>query len=284
MKRIVMAAALIALGAGAAHAQTPQPADWTILNFTADVNKPADIAWDRIGGHDWCGIARFLDRLKGCTINSGTGEVGSVRTVMVGTTATVEIAVARTPLSYTYAQPFTPIFYHGTMGVEPSTPPLQDRLHPDLEPDRGWRRQGPGRGTRRPPEELPGGGGQDGGSRQRAVRGRGPFVRWVRRPCSRALSTLRARSCPSTKIPRAQTSGRSLRLIQVDGPGRQILRLLAGVGVLVGRQFVRRIGHVEARRRHGFQEARGLEFVHARQMARRSPARTGPGRLRWCHR
>ena len=30
-----------------------------------------------------CGILRFLDRLKGCTINSGTGEVGSVRTVMV---------------------------------------------------------------------------------------------------------------------------------------------------------------------------------------------------------
>jgi hypothetical protein len=60
-----------------------------------------------------------LDRLKGCTINSGKGEVGSVRTVMVGTTPTVEIAVARTPFSYTYAQPYTPIFYHGTMGVEP---------------------------------------------------------------------------------------------------------------------------------------------------------------------
>ena len=119
MKRIVVAAALVALGFTGAQAQTPQPADWTILHFSADSNKPADVTWDRIGGHDWCGILRFLDRLKGCTINSGKGEVGSVRTVMVGTTATVEIAVARTPLSYTYAQPFTPIFYHGTMGVEP---------------------------------------------------------------------------------------------------------------------------------------------------------------------
>jgi hypothetical protein len=27
--------------------------------------------------------------------------------------------VARTAHSYTYAQPFTPIFYHGTMAVEP---------------------------------------------------------------------------------------------------------------------------------------------------------------------
>jgi len=119
MKRIVMAAALLALGTGAVQAQRPQPADWTILTLTADTNKPAAVTWDRIGGHDWCGILKYLDRLKGCTINSGTGEVGSLRTVMVGTTATVEMAVARTPLSYTYAQPFTPIFYHGTMGVEP---------------------------------------------------------------------------------------------------------------------------------------------------------------------
>ena len=119
MKKIVMAATLTLLGAGTAQAQTPQPADWTVLTLTADTSKPAAVTWDRIGGHDWCGILRFLDRLKGCTINSGTGEVGSLRTVMVGTTPTVEMAVARTPLSYTYAQPFTPIFYHGTMAVEP---------------------------------------------------------------------------------------------------------------------------------------------------------------------
>jgi len=119
MKRVILASAVLALGIGSATAQTPQPADWTILHFSADSNKPADVTWERIGGHDWCGILKFLDRLKGCTINSGTGEVGSVRTVMVGTTATVEMAVARTPLSYTYAQPYTPIFYHGTMGVEP---------------------------------------------------------------------------------------------------------------------------------------------------------------------
>lgn len=119
MKKILMTAALLALGAGAAQAQTPQPADWTVLTMTADTNKPAAVTWDRIGGHDWCGILKYLDRLKGCTINSGKGEVGSLRTVMVGTTATVEMAVARTPLSYTYAQPFTPIFYHGTMAVEP---------------------------------------------------------------------------------------------------------------------------------------------------------------------
>jgi hypothetical protein len=119
MKKILAIAAFMTLGMSVAEAQTPQPADWTILTLTANTNKSAAITWDRIGGHDWCGILRFLDRLKGCTIDSGKGEVGSVRTVMVGTTPTVEIAVARTPLSYTYAQPYTPIFYHGTMGVEP---------------------------------------------------------------------------------------------------------------------------------------------------------------------
>ena len=119
MKKILAIAAFMTLGMGVAEAQTPQPADWTILTLTANTNKSAAITWDRIGGHDWCGILRFLDRLKGCTIDSGKGEVGSVRTVMVGTTPTVEIAVARTPLSYTYAQPYTPIFYHGTMAIEP---------------------------------------------------------------------------------------------------------------------------------------------------------------------
>lgn len=120
MKKILaITAALVAPGVISAQAQTPQPADWVILTLTANVNKPADLTWDRIGGHDWCGILRFLDRLKGCTIDSGKGEVGSVRTVMVGTTPTVEMAVARTPLSYTYSQPYTPIFYHGTMAVEP---------------------------------------------------------------------------------------------------------------------------------------------------------------------
>ena len=117
MNKIAIATALV-LSMTAAHAQRPQPADWTTITLTADIAKPADVAWEKIGGNDWCAIAKFLD-VKSCTINSGKGEVGSVRTVMVGTTPTVEIAVARTPLSFTYAQPYTPIFYHGTVAVEP---------------------------------------------------------------------------------------------------------------------------------------------------------------------
>ena len=57
--------------------------------------------------------------MKGCTINSGKGELGSLRTIITATGSVVENVVARTSRSYTYAQPFTPIFYHGTMAVEP---------------------------------------------------------------------------------------------------------------------------------------------------------------------
>jgi hypothetical protein len=118
MKKIFVAATLLALGAGNALAQTAQPADWTTLTFSANLNKPAAVAWHRVGGDDWCGIAKYLD-VKGCTINSGKGELGSIRTIATATGNVIENVVARTAHSYTYAQPFTPIFYHGTLAVEP---------------------------------------------------------------------------------------------------------------------------------------------------------------------
>jgi hypothetical protein len=123
MKKILTTAALVVAGAVAAQAQTAQPANWTTLTMTADIGKPADAAWERIGGNDWCGIAKYLD-VQSCAITSGRGEVGSLRTI---NGSIVEIAVARTAHSYTYAQPFTPIFYHGTMAVE-----AVDRTHSRL--------------------------------------------------------------------------------------------------------------------------------------------------------
>lgn len=118
MKKMILIAGLALLGTTAAQAQTPQPAAWTTLSFSARINKPAAVAWQRIGGNDWCGIAKFLD-VKSCKIDSGKGELGSIRSIDTGTATVMEIAVARTPLSYTYAQPFTPIFYHGTLAIEP---------------------------------------------------------------------------------------------------------------------------------------------------------------------
>jgi hypothetical protein len=80
------------------------------------VNKPAAETWARIG--KYCDIgewARF-----NCTIVSGTGEVGTVRSI--GS----EVLVGKTELSYTYAQtpregrPYD--MYHGTLEVRPVTP------------------------------------------------------------------------------------------------------------------------------------------------------------------
>lgn len=113
-----LAAVAMAILCGSAQAQTPAPpqapAEWTSLIISADIAKPADIAWQRIGGNDWCGIAKYLD-VQSCTIASGKGEVGSIR-IINGTV--MEIAVARTAHSYTYAQPLGNNFYHGTMAVE----------------------------------------------------------------------------------------------------------------------------------------------------------------------
>ena len=125
----MIATAAFALYAMAAQAQTPQPADWTTLNFSADLNKDADAAWARIGGNDLCAIAKFLD-IQSCTPVSGKGELGSLRRIMLAgnPVPVIENIVSRSKYSYTYAQPFTPIFYHGTMSIEPISA-TRSRLH-----------------------------------------------------------------------------------------------------------------------------------------------------------
>ena len=120
MKKILIAAALLALahdGCACPDARSRRTGPSSPSPPTT--NKPADVAWDRIGGHDWCGIAKFLDRRRAAPSIRARASWARCAPSMVGTTTMVEIAVARTPHSYTYAQPFTPIFYHGTMAVEP---------------------------------------------------------------------------------------------------------------------------------------------------------------------
>ena len=119
MKTILIAAALALTATANAQttAPTQAPAKWFTLNLSSEtIAKPAYLVWDKVGG--WCEISKYLD-IKGCKVDSGRGDVGSVRTIDNGNPGgVVEISVAKTPYSYTYAQPFTPIFYHGTVGVE----------------------------------------------------------------------------------------------------------------------------------------------------------------------
>ncbi|MBW8812178.1 MAG: SRPBCC family protein [Caulobacterales bacterium] len=102
------AAALSLLAAGPALA-----ADYVSIVQETAVNAPAEIAWKKVNGY--CAIAAWLK--VSCEITSGTdGELGAVRKIAG---RIEEVIVARTPMSYTYADPNQPILYHGTVEVRP---------------------------------------------------------------------------------------------------------------------------------------------------------------------
>ena len=105
---LAAAAAAFALAAGAAHAT-----DFVTVPLEATINAPADKAWPKISGY--CLIGPWFKTT--CEITSGKdGEVGAVRTI-AGRVA--EVLVAKTAWSYTYAQPKSPIDYHGTVEIRP---------------------------------------------------------------------------------------------------------------------------------------------------------------------
>jgi len=90
-------------------------ADYTTINLTVEVNRPADAVWKKVGG--FCDIGAWM-KLK-CVYTSGTGELGTVRRLA---DRIDEVMVGKTAHSYTYTQPSSPILYHGTLDVEPEGP------------------------------------------------------------------------------------------------------------------------------------------------------------------
>ena len=106
---ISLAAASAALSlAGAASAAT----DFVTIPLETTVNAPADVAWKKISGY--CAIGAWFKTT--CELTSGTGDVGTVRRIAGRID---EVIVAKTAMSYTYAQPKSPIDYHGTVEVRP---------------------------------------------------------------------------------------------------------------------------------------------------------------------
>ena len=110
-------AAMTLLMTGAAGAATPE---WNTILLEKVVNRTPDQVWAKIG--PYCAIQQWL-KLKSCVITSGNQvSVGTNRRL---NGKTDEIMVAVTPHSYSYAQqpsdiqPASPIFYHGTLAVEP---------------------------------------------------------------------------------------------------------------------------------------------------------------------
>lgn len=111
-----LAAAAFALAASAAQAQpapapAAKPTEYVTVPLEASLNVPAETAWKKIGGY--CDIGGWMKTT--CVVTSGTdGQVGAVRRIAGRVD---EVLVARTPMSYTYAQPKSPIDYHGTVEV-----------------------------------------------------------------------------------------------------------------------------------------------------------------------
>lgn len=105
-----LAAALSTFGvAGAAQAAT----DYVTVPLEVSVNAPADVAWKKISG--FCDVGSWMKTT--CVITSGKdGEMGAVRRIA---DRVDEVQVARTAWSYSYAQPKSPIDYHGTVEIRP---------------------------------------------------------------------------------------------------------------------------------------------------------------------
>lgn len=127
VRTAALAAASLTLVAGAALAQpaappplaTPNPT-YVAIVMEQEVARPAAEVWKRVG--KYCDIGEWSPGLK-CEITSGKdGDLGAVRTL---NGSTIEVLVARTDLSYTYAQPVRVgqvyNMYHGTLEARPVT-------------------------------------------------------------------------------------------------------------------------------------------------------------------
>jgi hypothetical protein len=91
--------------------------DYRTIRMEIDVAKPAVEVWKKVGGY--CDIQAWLN--LDCKITSGSGGMGTVRSLAGG--RVLEILVAETELSYGYTQPVVEgrfyNLYHGFMEARP---------------------------------------------------------------------------------------------------------------------------------------------------------------------
>jgi hypothetical protein len=108
----------VALFACAATASAAAP-DYRTIKMEVTINKPAAEVWSKVGGY--CDISKWLG--LDCSIVSGDGGVGTVRSLAGG--RVTEIMVAKTDLAYGYTQPVKEgtfyNLYHGFMEAVPVT-------------------------------------------------------------------------------------------------------------------------------------------------------------------
>ena len=111
---------MIAVCAAALAGTAVAEPEYTTIELSIDIAKPAEEVWDEVGGY--CDISKWLNNVD-CAITSGDGGMGTVR-VLAGGRVT-EILVAQTELSYGYTQPAREgqfyNLYHGFMEARPVT-------------------------------------------------------------------------------------------------------------------------------------------------------------------
>ncbi len=102
--------------ATSALAATPE---YKTITMEIDIAKPAAEVWAKVGGY--CDISKWLN--LDCSITSGDGGVGTVRSLAGG--RVLEVLIGKTDLSYGYTQPAKEgafyNLYHGYMEARPVT-------------------------------------------------------------------------------------------------------------------------------------------------------------------
>lgn len=120
LKFAALAGATALMGAGAAFAAP----EYVTIKMEIDVNKPAADVWAKVGA-DYCALGKWIaaGREVPCTVTSGDGGIGTVRSIANG--AVIEVLVGKTDLSYGYVQPAKEgqfyNLYHGFMEAKPVT-------------------------------------------------------------------------------------------------------------------------------------------------------------------
>jgi hypothetical protein len=106
--------AALCLATFAVAAAEARAADYVSIVQEVEVARPPEAVWKKVGGY--CDIGGWMR--TSCEIIAGKdGEVGAVRRIAGRID---EVLVARTATAYTYAQPKSPIDYHGTVEVAPT--------------------------------------------------------------------------------------------------------------------------------------------------------------------
>jgi hypothetical protein len=109
------------------HTAVAAEPEYVSIEMEIDINKPAAEVWAKVG--DYCDIAEWLN--FDCTITSGDGGMGTVRSLAGG--RILEILVAQTELSYGYTQPVVEgqfyNLYHGFMEARPVTATTSKMLY-----------------------------------------------------------------------------------------------------------------------------------------------------------